>query len=511
MANIKNIMLKNKSKLKKWVILVLFILYIIIQFITIMAFPIVHSDEIWLRSIANQMWTDKSYAITESYFDLLPRVVHPFRWFYNALLVLVMPFLGDGVFSIRTISLIFACFSLLIFYRFANIKTNNRWLSLMITATLAVNIQFLYSAHQGRQEMVLFFLMTLGLYLLLQNHSHLIFKLLLITFIALGVHPNSFILAGIFFAALLFKLGPKKAGLYFLGTTGIAFLYWCFGNHIQPDFLTGYLSYGATQGIEPSASNRLLGLYWYFYKLYHQIGGTYDLFDIRMNLILFALILLSTVLWLKVRDLLLICICGLTYILSLFLIGRYNQTAIVFIMMLQTFFIILAYPSFPKRLYTILLALFLLMTGYQTFMNLSAYEINHFYSVNYETVIQEIKKTVPESATVLGNLNILEGVSQAHFFDVRNLTFYRGDLSNYLISHGIEYVILHDEMDYIYRNAPRWNFMYGELHYYLDLVNYLDENATLVKTIDNPLYAMRIARFSGTYPWQTRIYHLNLN
>ena len=511
MANIKSFILKNKRTLEKWLIPVLFVLYISIQLLTIMAFPIVHSDEIWLRSIANQMWADKSYAITESYFDLLPRVVHPFRWFYNAILVVVMPALGNGVFSIRSISLIFASLSLLIFYRFAIIKTNNSWVSLLITATLAVNIQFLYSAHQGRQEMVLFFLMTLGLYLLLQNHSRLLFKLLLITFIALGVHPNSFILAGIFFAALLFKLGPKKAGLYFLGTTGIALLYWCIGNLIQPDFISGYLSYGATQGIEPSASNRLMGLYWYFYKLYHQIGGTYDLFDIRMNLILFAFMLISTVLWLKSRDLLVICFCSLTYILTLILIGRYNQTAIVFILMLQTFFFILVNNFFPKRIYTILLVLFLLMTGYQTVANLSTYETNHFYSVSYETVVLEIKKTVPESATVLGNLNVLEGVSQAHFYDVRNLTFYRGDISNYLISHGIEYVILHDEMDYIYRTAPRWDFMYGELHYYPDLMTYLEENATLIKTIDNPLYAMRIARFSGTYPWQTRIYHLNLN
>lgn len=54
-------------------------IYFIWNLITLMKFPAVHSDELWLKGITDEMIRQKSFAVTEPFFDLYPRVVHPDR------------------------------------------------------------------------------------------------------------------------------------------------------------------------------------------------------------------------------------------------------------------------------------------------------------------------------------------------------------------------------------------------------------------------------------------------
>ncbi len=523
-----------------WMTFFLIAAFFCVNFATLMAFPTVHSDELWLKGIATEILDQGRFDVTEPFYDLYPRVIHPFRWLYNSMLIIALKTYGPSVVAVRLVALIFGTLCLPLVYKIARKHFENPLYGLAATFMMCLNIQFVYSSHLGRQETIILFLLLLGYWLLLKDDvKYLVPKLSLLILLGMGVHPNSFIL-GVCFAGLLFyKWLMREARLsHFLKLVGLtafgALFYAIIGYWMNPNFLEGYLNFGKTLGVDSDAISRFEGFYWYWYKLFNQIGGTYDLFDIKLSLILMGLLVL---IWLplllialtKVRlnkttrqeasvFYLLVTVIGIA--LSILIIGRYNQTSVVFMM---PFICLLTLQSLHLALSTyerlinkkspimlpVLLIILAMLWGSNLWSNLNTYEANRFYSKSYDAMLNEIAAHVPEDSVVLGNLNIIEAFDQNCFYDIRNLGYLdpsTNAFQNYIESRNIQYIILHEEMDYIARTSPKWDFLYVTIDYYDTMQAYLASHTVRIYAFENPLYAMRISSFSGTYPWQTVIY-----
>ena len=526
-----------------WIAFILIVVFFCVNVATLMAFPTVHSDELWLKGIATQILDQGRFDVTEPFYDLHPRVIHPFRWLYNSLLIIALKTYGPSVVSVRLVALIFGTLCLPLVYKIARKHFESPLYGLAATFMMCLDIQFIYSSHLGRQETIILFLLLLGYWLILKDDvKYMVPKLSLLILLGMGVHPNSFIL-GVCFAGLLFYKWLMREvhfshflKLVLLTAIGALF-YAIIGYLMNPNFIEGYLNFGKTLGVDAEAISRFEGFYWYWYKLFNQIGGTYDLFDIKLSLILLGLLAL---IWL---PFLLIALTKVTLnkttrqeasvfyplvtvigiALSILIIGRYNQTAIVFttpficLLTLQSVHMAMsAYErSINKKSPIILPALLLVLAmlwGSNLWSNLNAYEASRFYSKSYDAMLSEIAAYVPEDSVVLGNLNIIEAFNQNRFYDIRNLGYLEPSTNafqNYVESRNIQYIILHEEMDYIARTSPKWDFLYVTIDYYDAMQAYLASHTTPIYTFENPLYAMRISSFSGTYPWQTVIYKVD--
>jgi len=553
-----------------WITLSFIPIFFFVNMIFLTNFPSVHSDELWLKGIAEEMMTQGSFSITEPFYDLYPRVVHPFRWLYNLILMPALH-LYNSVFALRFISLIFATLSLLIFRKilFQTLKSNFAVVIGMLL--LVLNIQFIYSAHLGRQEMILLAFMLAGFLYLLKPQVKIRYLVALIL-LGIGIHPNSFLLGTGFAAILGFRCLYEKTSLrplfrLIFWTSIGAGLYLIVGYQMNPDFLTGYFNYGSALGVDAPLTNRLTGFYWYWVKLYRQIGGTYDLFNIKADLIALLGLSLFWGLWflkltfnyfsqlfskwiLQSKPKFIIQSESITQLksnghpdhfknpliynafvllvanaLGLLIIGRYNQTAVVFftpwiiLLLLQTIEMLSDFVRVFKKiqspLFTVnrvvntILVLLLLLGVKQLKNNFEAYDQQRFYTKSYDVMLSEIRQYVPDDATVLANLNLIEAFQTHQFFDVRNLGYLKESpqaFSDYIEQHQVEYILLHEEMDYIARTSPKWDFLYVNTDYYTEMMTYIEKNTIKIAQIENPIYAMRISRFSGTYPWSTTIY-----
>jgi hypothetical protein len=128
---------------------------------------------------------------------------------------------------------------------------------------------------------------------------------------------------------------------------------------------------------------------------------------------------------------------------------------------------------------------------------------------DYDNFLDEFDFMSSE-AKVLGNLN-LEYQFKDQLLDYRNLYYLKENnitVEGYIEKNQIEYIILYEEMDYIHRNSPTWDILYGNLYYYDDLKHFINDNAELVKTFEDQTYGIRIARYVNTYPWTINIYKI---
>lgn len=510
----------------------LIIIYFIVNLLTLMDFPVIHSDELWLKGIADEIALKKSFSVTEPFFDLYPRVVHPFRWLYNSVLIGLFSLLGSSAFTMRFASLIFGTTSLILFSKILSKRFANPVMVLLGTMLLSIDIQFVYGSHMGRQETFIMCLMLLGFLLFLSNPTPTRpFAYAFIVLLAMGVHPNSFILGVTFSALIFYQYLTKKESLlslvkYFGTTVSGAVLYAIIGFKMNPTFVSGYLNYGSALGVDAPLMNRFEGFYWYFVKLYHQIGGTYDLMDIKIPLILSAILLifwfwrfLAEFMNSKRHDVAFYpLVTVLAILLSLFIIGRYNQTAVLFLspfillMALETISWIDAKQIVAKRSVTVWFLLALVgLWGSNLYTNLEEYDRHRFYEVSYASMLHSLNDLVPENAVVLSNLNTIEAFDATNFYDVRNLGYLNEDknaFEKYIKTRGITHIILHEEMEYFARNSERWGFLYVNLDYYESMQQYLEKKTQLIGSFENPLYAMRLSRYTGTYPWRTFVYEV---
>jgi 4-amino-4-deoxy-L-arabinose transferase-like glycosyltransferase len=480
--------------------------YILISFMTLSVFPFVHSDETWLSSLSEAMLENNTIQITEPSFDLYPRHPHAIKLIFNFIQMIFIQVFGHTLMSIRMISLLFSLLSALFFYKIVSNLTESKLLPKILLIFFLTNIQFFYMSHFARQEAVLMFLMLLNIYYLTRPKDPAPIISGLISAIAIGIHPNSFIIFLPILSLWLMrgKWMPllKYVGVVSLGG-GIAI---AFSYLLDPHFISNYLGYGAELGVKASIFDKIFQMKDFYLKLYYGVSGTYYTPDIKIFFYLFGLTLVVFILFAilgKVRWRFLIPLLAVH--VGYILVGRYNQTSIVFILPLLLLILVTLLDTLHFKVSHAILGLFMVLTLFNTYQNITS----HPQDEHYDDYLTNIQTYVPDGSIVLGNLNTLLAFDDAQVYDYRNLGYLDGTISDYIKNRNISYIIYPEEMDFIYEHRPLWNDLYGNVYpYYDDLQSLLETEFDLIGTFESPIYAMRIVRYIGEHPYSISIYKI---
>lgn len=519
---------KKLNKIKAWHLILLFF---ILNLIFLTNFPFVHSDEAWLSGLSRQILEQKTFKTTETFFDLLPRHPHAIKAFFHSIQIIFIKLFTYNIFSFRLISLISGSLSLFIFYKISYLITKSKSLSLASIVILAVEIQFIYSSHLARQEIILVLIMLIAIYYFLKEiyyqkkyisnfnfkkyHSNLkdiILAIILGT--AIGFHPNALIISLpmvlIYSWSLFFKKEFKLKNYFsFMATLAfIALIFVYLSYSLDPNFFSNYLNYGANLGVLNSFLLKFKNLKIFYLKLFYQISGTYYLPLIKFQLLFFLIISIIASLKLffkkdQINLYLILSIIGIN--LGFLLIGRYNQTSIIFIFPLYyLLFINLSKNLRPKLVFSLISILIICLTVNS---GIVIYNDSHH---NYQNYLNQIGKVIPANAKVLANLNTDYYFENGSLIDYRNLAFLAENnisFAEYITKNKIEYIIYPEEMDFIYNSRPQWNILYGNLYpFYSQLQTFLEKEAKLVKSFTNSTYGMRITPKIGEKEWKIKIY-----
>ena len=512
---------------KKISVIFLFYLsaYTLVNLATLTRFPFIHSDEPWLAGLSASYLKSGTAFVTEPFFDLMPRQPHMIKSLFHGLQACFLAVFGQGIFSVRLLSLVAAVAALVLMHRLVQRRIIVPAVALLVTVLFSVNIQFVYAAHFARQEILLLCVLLASLLLYEGGDSPKARGLTLaaaLIGLSIGLHPNAFILAMMLGAAIGWDVlrGTVKPALllrYGLILGGFAIVYIALSLVGNPNFFADYLAFGRSLSVDESASGRLLGLGGFYTKLLLQISGTYYLPDLRF----FALASLAAMTAgvfllsrspkgrasagedLMGRSLMLV----LGFNLGILIIGRYNPTAILFVLppVYLLFSSLLARAIRHPRLLLSLLMTAVLLAALQTGM-----AIRTAMGSDYQTYQETIARHLPPNAVVLGNLSSGFAFANVPFYDIRNLGYLNGmTVSRYIQERGINTIVYYEEYDYIHRN-PQWQILYGDdSSYYAELNALIKKNGTLLHHFESPYYGTRLIRYMGDYPWEIRIYRLN--
>lgn len=559
-----------KNNLYIWVFL---LIYFITHLLFLTSFPFVHSDEAWLSGLSRAMMETKSIYTTEPFFDLYPRFPHSIKILFH---IIQMPFIyfgGYSIFSLRLISLIFSLLCLYIFYQIVVLIIENKNFAIFSTFLLSLNIQFIYAAHFARQEILILFVLLLSFYIHLKsNNNHLKATILLGSIIGLsvGIHPNSFIVALIFGFLYLFDCITHRKK--FKNLLLLVFIVSSFASFFvilsfigDADFITHYLQYGSSFGVDTTINNKLLSIDDFYYKLYHSISGTYYVPNIKyfwISFLIVAIVSISILLYTHIaywkryfaykkkstetadvkiafksnnnKQIILKCLIAVTSIqLGILIIGRFNSTSIVF--SVPFFYILLSVllemlfnpnKKFSQSVVNLenekrsigvsiknpLLNNKLHLGAYLTLVlisiSLSYMEIKPYLDYKYNDYLHELNSVIPENSKTLANLSAGFAFNHGQLFDYRNLTYLNNNhlaFEKYIKINNIEYIVYYEEMEYIHNN-PQWLVLYGEDYYYDDMMNFITNHCTEVHYFTNMVYGIRIPKYMMEYPWEIRIY-----
>lgn len=508
----------NKKRIDRYIFPAFIMLYFIVNLLFLTDFPYVHSDEAWLSGLSRIFIND--FKMEYTFFNLFPTTHHVMKIFFIMIQGIFIKGFGYNIFVLRLISLIFSIASLMLFYRILVYYNSKRIISIIYTILLALNLQWLMVSHIARQEAVLIFLFLLAYYVLLKHPKYEVLLLSLILGIGIGIHPNIFFLAIALGLTFLFQWINKKRKfkdlLQLVTLTGIyAGIYLLVTFHINPNFLSQYNAYGTKLGVFNQLFTKIQDFYFFYYKLYHRISGTYFTVPLKYDYLAF-IVLVITILYIlrknsyqsfiKKCDGYLPVIFLISMNLGILILGRYNQISIIFpILFLYLSLAVYTSVLFKEKKYLIyFLSILLIFQGYHSYSFIK----NHNYQ-SYNSFLNEFS-VISDDGKILGNLN-LEYAFKERLIDYRNLTHLEENsitFEEYIEMHDIRYIIWYEEMDYIYRNQPKWDILYGPLNYYEGIISFLKEETELIKTFESPTYAMRIAKYVNTYPWEVKIYKI---
>jgi len=521
----------GKRKIKI-IIFTLGFLYVLFHLLTLSWFPFAHSDEAWLASLSRTMLQSGELSATEEFFHITPRYAHAIRILFH---ILQFPFIliSFSLCSVRLFSLLCGIGTIIFMARlglFLEEEGETRFLFLIPALLLGIDIQFIYTSHLARQEICLLLLLVFSLdyfYRSLRQHRFRDDILLaIISGLAVGIHPNSFIIALPIAALYLFYL---VSGRMVAGSSGIGlknFLLWlllilfftlvfliaskCF----EPSFPRHYLEFGAKHGVADSLFSKLLRLPRFYKKMFYQIGGTYYLPAIRLPLLLFAATMgfsfLSLIICKRKRRIILSLLLVIFVLnLGIMIIGKYSPPSIVFIFPPAFLLTGILLSTIKKRILRIisllLAAAYLIFTLHTTIV-----EIGSWRKISYKGYLENIGRWVPEEAPVLANLNTAFAFSPDRLHGWRDLaTLSEAGLTftEYIRENNIKYIVYPDEMDVIYRERPVWNDLYGNLYYYYeDMQAFLTEQCRCIAAFPAPVYGMRITQYMFKQPYGIRIF-----
>lgn len=521
---------KNRKALLLAVTWLTVLAYLIIYFLCSHSFldlwPFVHSDESWLAFLSRDMAVNGDFGVTESFFDAKARVPHALRLLFHALQALFIRLFGFEIASVRLLSLLAGCLCLMLIFHIGRVLSG-KVAGFLLMVLVSLDPSFLYASHFARQEILIALPLLLCLFIFLRaakEEASLsrrdICLMAALTGISVGIHPNSFLMAAMCGCVLLFFLLTKKIKwsslLLYTGLTGlIAGIFVALSFSFTSTFLPDYFRQGADEyQLSSSPSGRFSEFLYYIQSTLNRESGTYYLPDLRLEFALFAaafsFLLLALLvlgksseepvsLWRRQAGILITALFGLTA--GMLIIGRFNQTSVLFYVLLGWLFVVLFLKLFEGRVPLFAMALisaFLLWNGYK--------EISPWLTgPTYKDFLAQLSLYVPADSVTLGNLNTAFYFDPGVFRDYRNLPYLNGEeaLAAYIEDNKIQYVLYTDELDYIYENRPTYNVIYGNSTFIKDLKSYLKTNCTLVGSFENARYASRILPILGNPDYGT--------
>lgn len=502
-----------KVEMKKDLIFIFFItLYFLYNSLHLLDFFYVHSDETWLIGLSKAMFDHKTFQMTEPFFDLYPRTIHGLRLVYVILQGLFIQLFQSSIYAGRFLSLISGTLTLWFLKKWLSKEKLSFMSQMMILIFIGLQLQFLMTLHSARQESLILLAMVACLYF--YDHKYNALILATITGLSIAIHPNSFLIFTGFISLMVFDWMRKKISLKTILIYGFIVSLWAgffvfVSLLLNNNFISEYINYGRSLGVVDFNISRTSGFYYYYYKIYQQIAGTYYLVNNRLILLasLVAYIIgLIMILLNKTKAKLIIypffMVTGIN--IGLFIIGRYNQTAIIF----PLFFLMVLIMGLINKLPIKKFFLYGILGLMVIFQGSISYE--HIVTQNYDSQesLEAALKDIPKDAVILGNINLLNHFEDQVFYDYRNLWHLSGpQVLDYIQERNIDYIIWPEEMAYIYPQE-KWHILYGPMAYYPDLADFL-EDQTLVKSIESKTYGNRISRYVNTYPWQIQIYKVH--
>jgi 4-amino-4-deoxy-L-arabinose transferase-like glycosyltransferase len=442
------------------------VLWSVLNGLTLTVFPAVHSDEAWLAGLSRAYLDQASVTVTEPFFDLFPRQPHAFKMLFHVLQAGLIGLLGFNVFAVRLLSLLAALLTLVLVYYGLARWTGRRDLALGLMIAISLQPLFLTTAHLARQESLILVVLAAACAVLpqiQQTRQGFWFGLLLGG--AALIHPNALFPAVIAGLVLLWNMLSGRlslktlllfgAGLAVAGSLLVALSLW-----VSPGFLENYAEFGANLAVDAAPNQRGANLQQFLRQLWRQDNGTYWLPDVRGLLVVTVVL---AVLGLAVRLSILLGVgrgrgrgalnsdqesrspgvrlleTGLLglggFVLVLFVIGRFNPTSIVFVLVPLVWILggiaCLGWRSVPLRLGRSIPQLLVVVAVLAGAVALP-HDFGSFVSQRigtgedpYQEYSAEIRDHLPDHAFVLGNLSagfVLQQTAD-YFYDLRNLTY----------------------------------------------------------------------------------------
>ncbi|MBB6479776.1 ArnT family glycosyltransferase [Spirochaeta isovalerica] len=531
--------MKGKILKENHYVLLFAALWFTINLLFLQSYPFVHTDEPWLSGLTRSIMESGSLSATEDFFDLYPRHPHAIKILYHLLQIPLIALFGYGIFSVRLLSLLAGVLTIPLFFRLLkNVYPESPGgLRFIILLIMSVDIQFLYGTHMARQESLLLLLEITSLVILTEKNLPALRRGMLAGLIigaATAIHPNAFIIAwpaGLYLLISIIKnYLPRarrkadrslKEGLLFLVGAAIpALAVVLISFYFNPSFIGDYRAYGEPLGVLDPTDVKWLRLPGYYKKLFLRIGGTYHTPPVYLQMVLFPFFLVADFIrnrsWLNGAGF-------FGFNIALALIGKYSQPSIIFLL---PFYYLAAAGSLgwifevykrkskgvtaraKRRLFLFPAIVLLSATAFFSFRDITGEK------ESFATFLKELKKSVPSDGVLLGNLygEYLTG-EEGRFYDWRNLSFLNESeltLENYLDMRSIEYIVLSDELDFIYRNRPVWNVLYGNIaHWYPQMLELVEKKGTLIDGFNSPGYGVRIAPYRYRRDWHVRIYRID--
>jgi hypothetical protein len=508
--------------------------------LTLTRLPFMHADEAWLASSTRAILRERTPAARDDFVQLNPRPPHAFRLVFHALQA---PFVAASwsLAGVRLLSLASGVAGIALAAAVARRTLSTpaaRWL---FVCGLAVDPQFFVSSHLARQEIVLVaaFLAAVAARGSGAGRPRNALAVASILGLAIGVHANSFVIA-LPIAALYLRdvavapRGDRMRAALRVAAFAAALAAWALAwigasRLLDPGFPRAYLEFGARYGVGDSLAAKLLGLPGFYQRLFDRVAGTYYVPDVRLPLLVFAVAAVAAAGVLVARafegarsgtaraaaqgrlvgDALAMVIAVNAGFVA---IGKYSQPSAVLLFpsgyllaaaLLDAWLSVRAAPAVRLGAASAVAALIAALAAG------TAALAAPWLPVSYSAYVARIRDHVPRDARVLAGLNTafaFDGRGFHAFADLAELERSGLTFAGYVERFGIGYILYPDELDRIYAERPVWNDLYGNLApYYDQMRTFVRERCSVVATLEEPVFAMRIVAYAKTRPWRLTI------
>lgn len=495
-------------------------------------FPYVHSDESWLAWLSRDMMQARSLAVTESFFNAKERYPHAIKSLYHLLQQGFIAAFGFTPAAVRLLSLSCALGFLYLFYYLLRHYGATERSAIFITILFSLDPWFIYLSHFARQEIFILLFMAAALYAARRPLIAALF-----TGIAIGFHPNSFLIATCVTPVIAYeafrqaKEGTARAILrYVIPTGAFALIYVAISNSFRPQFLKNYFAYGAADfGLDAAPGKRLEGLLTFFARITQGVSGTYYLPFSRLHiaaLIALILVTLYRAIVLRKREgwRWLIALLGLTA--GMFIVARYNPLSFLFYLLFGYLLLAtcLSGDAFGK-IFSGRRAVHAALAGLVLMAALTLSEVTPWLQAGtYDAYLQKLAQYVPAGEKTLASLNTGFYFDAGRLYDLRNLPYVVLDadgrapdeaervkrLRDYLKENDVRYIVYPHELDFLYEHRPYYNVIYGNVMFIPALKALCETECERVGSFTDLTYGVRVSNIFGLAPYtEVSVYALD--